>query len=411
MTRFSRFARRNSLLLAAFSTGICTLVSTAAADWTTYRGPSANGTSTEKLPASLPKEFKEAWKASVGTGTSSVTVSGNKVYTMGNTGGKDIVWCFDAGNGSVVWKHEYPMDLDKRQFEGGTAATPTVDGNRVYTVSHQGDLFCLDAATGKPVWYKHYQKDLGGKRPQWGYAGSATIDGDLVIVDVGGTDASTVALNKATGATVWKSGSDKAGYASPVVATVQGTRTVVMFKGSSLIGLDVKDGKELWRTGWKTSYDVNAATPLVAGDKIFVTSGYGTGCGLYEVGSGNTITERWKNKALKMQINSPVAFQGHAFGPDGNVGDSPLTCVEVATGAVKWKEKSVNGGALVLADGKLICLTEKGELVICEASSEGFKPLARGQVLGKKNWVQPTYANGHIFCRNNEGDLVALEMK
>jgi outer membrane protein assembly factor BamB len=339
-----------------------------------------------------------------------VTVIGDRAYTMGNIGNKDIVWCLNAGTGAVVWKHEYPMDLDKRQFEGGTAATPTVDGNRVYTVSHQGDLFCLDAATGKQVWYKHYQKDFGGKRPQWGYAGSPTVEGNLLILDVGGSGSSTVALDKATGATVWKAGSEKAGYASPVVATIQGTKTVVMFKGTDLLGLDVKDGKELWRTPWKTSYDVNAATPLVAGDKIFITSGYGTGCGLYEVTSSG-VTEKWKNKSLKMQINSPVAFQGHAFGPDGNVGDSPLTCVEVATGAVKWKEKSVSGGALVLADGKLICLTEKGELVICEASAESFKPLARGQVLGKKNWVQPTYANGHIFCRNNDGDLVALELK
>ena len=411
MTRPLLSARRNPLIVAALAVGFCHLVSTAHADWTHYRGPTSNGVSADKLPA-IPKDGpKQIWKASVGTGTSSVTVSGERVFTMGNTGGKDVVWCFDAKSGSVVWKHEYPLDLDKRMFEGGTAATPTVDGSRVYTVSHQGDLFCLDAATGKPVWYKHYQKDFGGQRPQWGFAGSPTVEGNLLLLEVGGKGASTVALDKTTGVTVWKNGDDKAGYASPVVATVAGKKTVVMLKAGHLVGLDLKDGKDLWRGEWKTSYDVNAATPLVVGDKVFVSSGYGSGCGLFEV-TGSGASERWRNKNLKEHINSPAVFQGHVYGFDGQAGSgSPLTCLDLASGAVTWQEKSVAGGSLVIADGKLICLTEKGELVIGEASPGGFKPLAREQVLGKRCWVQPTYANGRVFCRNNDGDLVALEMK
>ena len=428
MTRPLLSARRNPLIIAALAAGFCHLVSTAHADWTHYRGPTANGVSADKLPTSIPKDGpKQIWKASVGTGASSMTVSGERVFTMGNVGGKDTVWCFNATTGAVVWKHEYPLDLDKRMFEGGTAATPTLDGGRVYTVSHQGDLFCLDAATGKQVWYKHYQKDFGGKRPQWGFAGSPTVEGNLVLLDVGGKGASTVALDKATGATVWKSGDDGAGYASPVVATIAGKKTVVVLKASQLVGLDLKDGKELWRSEWKTSYDVNAATPLVMGDKIFVTSGYGSGCGLFEVTSSGvsyasgpgklentaySVSERWRNKNLKEHINSPVVFQGHVFGFDGQAGSGgQLTCLDLASGAVKWQEKSVAGGSLVLADGKLICLTEKGELVIGEASPGGFKLVSRSQVLGKRCWVQPTYANGRVFCRNNDGDLVALELK
>ena len=412
MTRTHFSARRNPLIVAALAVGFCHLVSTAHADWTHYRGPTANGVSAEKLPAAIPKDGpKQLWKASVGTGTSSVTVSGPHAFTMGNTGGTDVVWCLNAATGTVVWKHEYPLDLDKRMFEGGTAATPTVDGARVYTVSHQGDLFCLDAATGKPVWYKHYQKDFGGKRPQWGFAGSPTVEGNLVLLDVGGKNASTVALDKTTGATVWKSGDDSAGYASPVVAVVAGKKTVVVLKASQLVGLDLKDGKELWRSEWKTSYDVNAATPLVMGDKIFVSSGYGSGCALFEV-TGSGVSERWRNKNLKEHINSPVVFQGHVFGFDGQAGSGGLlTCLDLVGGAVKWQEKSVAGGSLVLADGRLICLTEKGELVLGEASAGGFKLLSRAQVLGKRCWVQPTYANGHVFCRNNDGDLVALELK
>ena len=225
-----------------------------------------------------------------------------------------------------------------------------------------------------------------------------------------GQGASTVAFDKATGATVWKSGNDGAGYASPVVATIAGKKTVVMFKAAHLVGLDVKDGKELWRGEWKTSYDVNAATPVVVGDKIFVSSGYGSGCGLFEITGGRAV-ERWRNKNLRAQINSPTVFQGHIYGVDGQVGGGALVCLDFASGAVKWQEKSVSGGALVVADGKLICLTEKGELVIGEVSQTGFKAVSRAQVLGKRNWVQPTYANGRVFCRNNDGDLVGLELK
>jgi outer membrane protein assembly factor BamB len=219
MTRLASSARQNPRCSAAVASlaalGFCLLAHTAAAEWLHYRGPTQNGVSAEKLPATLPGELKTLWKASLGTGTSAVTVSDGRVYTMGNVSDKDVVYCLDAKSGKEVWRHSYPLDLDKRMFEGGPAATPTVSGKHVYTVSHQGDVWCLDAATGKKVWNKHFQKDFGGKRPQWGFAGSPTVEGNLVLLDVGGPGASTVALDKATGNVVWKSGDDGAGYASP----------------------------------------------------------------------------------------------------------------------------------------------------------------------------------------------------
>jgi outer membrane protein assembly factor BamB len=382
-----------------------------AEDWPHYRGPAQNGVSSEKLPSSIPKAGpKQIWKASLGTGTSAITVSAGRAYSMGNRGDKDTVYCLEAKTGREVWKHSYPLSLDKRNFEGGPASTPTIDVERVYAVSHQGDLWCLEAATGKKIWYKHYQKDLGGRRPDWGFAGSPTVEGNLLICDVGGRNASTVALNKGNGNTVWKSGDDSAGYASPVVATIGGRRMAVLFKAKHVVGLDVKSGAELWRTPWKTSYDVNAATPLVLGDKIFVSSGYGTGCGLIAV-AGNTPKEVWRNKNLKAQINSPVAWEGCLYGVDDQVGDGKLVCLDAASGQMKWSEKSVQGGALIAADGKLIVISEKGELVIADASPGGFKALSRAQVLGGRCWVQPTLADGLIYARNNQGEAVCLELK
>jgi outer membrane protein assembly factor BamB len=381
----------------------------ALADWTFYRGPSQNGTSAEKLGTLPMGGLRQLWKVSVGTGASSITVSGDRVFTVGNVQNKDNVWCFDAKTGRVLWNHQYPLDVDKRSFEGGTAATPTVDGTRVYTVSHQGDLFCLDAATGKPLWYKHYQHDLGGHRPYYGYAASPLVDGNMLICEVGGKDASTVALDKATGNVMWKSGDDELGYASPIAADILGQRTLVLFKSTNVVGLEAQTGRELWRQAWKTEYDINAATPLVDGNRIFVTSGYGAGCALFEV-TASGVSEHWRNKNLRSHVNSPVLWQGAIYGIDNTASPkAPLVCLDLETGALKWSEK-LGGGAFVMVDGKLVVLTEPGELVIGAASAAGFKAVLHQHVLPSRCWVQPTVANGRIFCRNNTGEMVALAL-
>jgi outer membrane protein assembly factor BamB len=383
----------------------------ATADWLHYRGPGLDGVAPESLPATLPKEIKPLWKVNVGTGMSSTTVSGKHVYTAGNGDKKnDTVYCLDAKTGAVVWKHSYPQELEAKYFEGGPRATPTIDGGNVYWLAQYGDLFCLDAATGKVKWYKHYQKDFGGRRPDWGFSGSPTIEGDLLLCDVGGAGASTVALNKTTGAVVWKSGSDEGGYGSPTVSTINGKKTVIVFKGKALVGYDLKDGTELFRHEWKTNYDVNAITPLVHNGNILVSSGYNTGAALLKT-SGGSVTQGWFQKKLRAQMNTPVIYQGHVYGMDGNNGGGNLVCLDLATGEEKWREKSVRGGSLILSGDKLVCLTEPGELVICDATASGFRPVVRNQVLDGRSWVQPTLSDGRLFLKNNAGALVAIALK
>jgi outer membrane protein assembly factor BamB len=380
------------------------------ADWLHYRGPSFNGVTAEKLPANL-KEPKQLWKVNVGTGTAAVTVRGNRAFTSGNYDKKnDVLVCLDIANGRGVWRHEYPQPLDPKMFEGGPRSTPTVDGDGVYMLASDGDLFCLDAASGKVKWRKHLQKDFGGRKPEWGYSGSPTIEGHTVLLDTGGRDSSTVALDKASGATVWKSGGDEAGYASPVVATINSKRTVVVFKAKAIVGLDCSNGQELWRTEWKTEYDVNAATPIVLGNSVFVSSGYGTGAGVFEIASSGP-TLKWKNRSLRSHVNTPVIHQGHVFGLDGNTGGGNLVCLELSSGSKRWEEKSVKGGSLIVASDRLMVLTEKGELVVCDASPEGFKAVLRSQVLDKRCWVQPTLSGGKLFVKNNAGDLACFEVK
>jgi outer membrane protein assembly factor BamB len=330
---------------------------------------------------------------------------------MGNDGQKDVVFCFDAESGKELWRYAYPMTVDPKYFEGGPRSTPTLDGGHLYTVSHEGDLFCLDAKTGKGIWYKHYQQDFSGRRPDWGYAGAPLAKGGLLYCEVGGAGSSTVALDKNSGRLIWKSGNDQAGYATPLLANLAGRETVVSFKADAVVGYDAAKGEELWRTPWKTQYDVNAASPQVVGaDKLWVGSGYNMGCALFQI-ADHSVTQLWRNKNLRTQINSPAQLEGHLYGIDGDVGGGNLTCLTLSDGNRTWQEKSVKGGALIASNGKLICISEKGELVICDASPEAFHPLLRAQVLNKRCWAQPTLESGRLFLRDNDGNVVCLDLR
>lgn len=377
---------------------------TRAADWPCFRGPDHNGISKEtgwsvNWPAGGPKIL---WKAKVGIGFASLVVSAGRVYTTGNAKDTDTVFCFDANTGAEVWNYSYPAKLDPKYYEGGPSATPTVDGDRVFTLSKQGVVHGLDAAKGTLIWSKNLMEELKAKMPTWGFASSVLIDGDLAIVNVG---ALGTALDKATGKVVWSSGDNEAGYATAVPLEAGGRRAVALAIKEDVVALGVKDGKELWRFPWKTSYDVNAADPVFDGSKVFISSGYNHGGGLFDV-SAQPVKKIWENKNMRNQFNSSIFWQGHIYGVD----DNQLRCLAFDTGDVKWTEKSVGKGSLMLADGKLIVLSEKGELMVAEASAAAFKPISRAQVLGGKCWTTPVLANGKIYCRNAAGDVAAVDV-
>lgn len=378
-----------------------------AADWAQWRGPTRDGISTETgwshaWGAGGPKVL---WKASVGTGCSSFTAAGERVYTIGNKDDTDTVFCFDAATGKVLWKHAYAQPLDPNMFEGGPGCSPAIDGPRVYTLARHGLLLCLEE--GRVVWSKHLVNDLGGSQPKWGYASSPLVLGDLLLLDVGAQGASAVALNKLTGAVVWKAGNDAASYSSPIVISPGDNPGVAFFNAFGLVVRAARDGRELWRYPWKTSYDVNAATPLPVGEAVFISSGYNHGGALVRPAGGQA-TAVWENKAMRNQINSSVLWEGHLYGFD----ESSFNCLEAATGAVKWKQSGLGKGSLILADGKLVIMSEKGKLVIARPSPEKFTPLAEAQVLNQNRcWVVPTLAHGRIFVRNNDGDAAALDVR
>ena len=377
-------------------------------DWPQWRGPERNGISKETgWLSQWPAEgLKKMWEVNVGVGYSTMSVSQGRVYTMGNVEDTDRVSCFDAESGKPLWKHEYPCLAKDPNGYHGTRCTPTVDGNRVYTLSRHGNFFCLDAESGKVIWSKDFKKDFDGATPKWGFSGSPLIEKGWVLTEVSGNGASVVAFDKLTGAVVWKNGDDRAGYSSLIAFDHGGEHCFAQFSTDHIIGRRMKDGSELWRLLWKTDYGVNAATPIIANDEMFLSSGYGYGCALLKV-SPKQATEVWRNKNMRNHVNSCVLVNGYLYGYD----DSELKCLDWKTGAVKWATKDYGKGALMAADGKLILWGQNGKLGLAEISPEAFKQITSFQALGGKNtWASPVLANGRIYVRNLEA-MAAFDVK
>jgi outer membrane protein assembly factor BamB len=395
----------------ALALGLPLLLTSGWADpWPAYRGNAGTGISQE-TGWNLPRSNSVVWKAEVGTGTTSVVAAADRLWVSGYERGQDVIRCLDAGHGREIWRYAMEATLDPNLFEGGPRATPTLAEDRLYVLGHEGALVCLDAAKGTKLWEKHLIRELGGRKPEWGYSGAPLVYGELLILDVGGNGSSTVALNRRNGAVVWSAGVDRAGYASPVVFPLAGVPTLLVFKAEGLVGYDPAQGQERWRFPWKTAYQIHAATPLPLGpDRVLISSGYNTGAAALRV-AADGVQLLWSNKNLRAHINSPVFLNGAIFGIDGNTGGGNLVCLDPQTGEKRWEEKSVKGGALVAVGGKLVMVSEKGELIVAEADASRFRALAREWVLSRRTWAQPTLAEGRLFLRDNLGNLVCLDLR
>ena len=384
-----------------------------AADWPHWRGPDYNGISKETgWIASFPEGGpKILWEKSIGTGFSSITVSDGKAYTMGNIDGSDILYCFDAATGDEIWKKSYPCPLFANLHEGGPCSTPTVDGEAVYTFSKKGDIIRFETATGKIVWQRDLQKELGLQPPRWNFSSSPFIYGDLVILNAGERG---IALNKADGSVKWQNGTSAGGYSTAVPFKVGDKDCIVLFVAKEAVALETATGTVLWSIPWETQADINASDAIISDNKVFISSGYGVGCGLFDISSGQP-KEIYRNKNMSNQLNSAVLWEGYLYGFDGMIGmNGPgrgkLTCMNFETGQVKWSQDGMGTGSLMLADGKLIILSEDGRLVTAEASPDGFKEISSAQILTYKCWTVPVLANGRIYARNTAGRLVCVDV-
>jgi outer membrane protein assembly factor BamB len=383
------------------------LVSSAdAGDWPQWRGLNRTGISPEKVsevwPATGPKPL---WRAAVGTGFASISVGQGRLYTMGNTNNQDTVWCLDANTGKPLWQHTYPAQLGPQWYEGGPGATPTVDSGRVFTISKWGDVFCFDTAKGTVLWQRDLRRD-GIKPNRWGFAGSPQVCGDLVIFNAG---TAGTALSRRDGRIVWSNGTNAAGYASPVRFASGGKESVLIFAAKHLVALEPLSGRELWREFWETAWDTNNTDPLVHGENIFLSS-FSRGCGLLSVQNG-TPKFVYTNSVMHCHLSPGVVVGDYLYAFNGEAKqETDFRCVHIPTGELKWSTNNPAFGSVILADDKLVILSDKGELILAQASPQEFKPRARAKVLTGLCWTPPALANGQIYVRNARGELHCLRL-
>ena len=394
------------------------------ADWPVYRGPQHDGTSTEKLPsknwpATGPKQI---WRTPLTDGFSSFSVAGGKAFTLVKRSeegvAREVCVALDTKNGKELWaaqvglaKYDGGGDSGTADNKGGDGprSTPSFDGNRVYVLSADLVLSCLDAGTGKAVWSKDLIKGNGARNISWKNAASPVIEGDLIFVCGGGDGQALLGIDKKDGKIVWKSENDKMTHATPTLATIHGLRQVIFFTQSGLVSAETRTGKILWRYPFRFNVST-AAAPVVSGDFVYCSAGYGVGAGLAKVtkdGAGFKAEEVWRktgDKPLANHWSTPVVKDGHLYGmfQFKEYGSGPLKCVELATGIVKWEKPGFGPGNVILADNHVIALSDKGEVVLIEANPATYKEVARADVLDGKCWSTPVLSNGRIYARSTK---------
>jgi outer membrane protein assembly factor BamB len=267
----------------------------------------------------------------------------------------------------------------------------------------------MDANTGEVLWSKDGRKDFSCTPPQWGFAGSPVITNGRVIVDIG----VVVAMDKVTGKVIWKSRQYNPGYSTPTVFFKGPKRCVGVFNSAGLVILDLATGREVTRSPWRTREDVNAITPVVVGDKVFISSGYGAGCELLELGTYEPSVV-WRTKRMSCQLATPILYDGHLYGISGDAGDGVLTCIDLHYGEVQWAHRDQNAGSvmsLTMAGGKLLVQGERGKLFVVRATPDHYSQLAEAQILDGTCWTTPVLSHGRIYCRNADGQLVCLDVR
>jgi outer membrane protein assembly factor BamB len=385
-----------------------------AADWPQWRGPDRSGISSETgLLSSWPSGGpRRLWSAgNLGAGYGSLSVSGNRVYVQGLRNRQSIVSALDAADGHSLWSKNLGPGGDNDRGPG-PRSTPTVDGDRLYVLTETGDLACLKV-DGTMLWQKNILREFRGRNIPWLISESPLVDGDRVIVSPGGPNASMVALNKMTGATIWTTRelSDEAGYASPIVADVQGVRTIMTYTAEAGVGVRASDGKLMWRYREAANNTANIATPVYFDNKVFYSSAYGTGGGLLQLRAenGSIVAQPvYLTRDMQNHHGGVVYVDGALYGFNNAI----LTCLDAATGKLAWRHRSVGKGSITYADGHLYILGEDFVVGLVEANRTAYREKGRFSIKdeGLPAWSHPVVSDGRLYLRN-QGTLSVYDIR
>ena len=381
-----------------------------AGDWPQFLGPTRNGVSPETVnwpPAAL-------WRKDVGEGFAAPVVANGKAILFYRSNGKEIIDCLDAASGAKIWTFDYPTTYrDDFGFDEGPRSAPSIADGGVFTFGAQGVLTAVEFATGKKRWSVETNKQFGVKKGWFGAAGSPLVEDGKVLVHVGGAGAGIVAFDAKTGAVAWKATSDEASYSSPTVATIGGARHALFLTRAGLVDLDPANGSVRFSLPFRSrsSASVNAATPLVVGNQVFISASYGTGAALLEV-NGSEYKKIWSNDdSMSNHYSTCVYRDGFLYGFHGRQEEGQaLRCVQLKTGKVMWSVDGYGAGTVTLAGDRLLILRENGELVIAPAASDGFHPTAHASILSKVVRAYPAISDGRLYARD-EKTLICVRLK
>ena len=401
---------------AAMGLAVSVFAQAPTADWPQYFGPDRNGVyQGPGLAATWPAGGpRVVWRKDVGQGFSGPVVSNGRVILFHRVGNREVVESLDARTGAGQWRFDYPTTYrDDFGFDEGPRAVPVTANGVVYTFGAEGQLHALDLATGKRRWSEDTMRRFKVAKGFFGAAGSPLVEDGRVIANVGGPGAGLVAFDAATGKVLWTTGDDEASYSSPAGATLLGRRVVVFLTRDRLVGVDPATGQVQFQRSWRARQNasVNAATPIVVGDRIFVSAEYGPGAGVLRLANG-TLLDIWtSDDVLSNHYATSVYRDGVLYGFHGRqeFGQS-LHAVEFATGRVLWKQDRFLAGSVLLAGDRLLIMREGGELVLADASAAAFTVRARAQILPAVVRAFPALANGYFYVRN-EKTLICLDLK
>jgi len=388
----------------------------AAFDWPQFLGPDRNGTySGPPLSETWgPTGPKVVWRKQVGAGFAGPAIVQGRVLLFHRVGNEEVLESLDAKTGNPTWRYAYPTTYrDDFGFDEGPRAVPVVADGIVYTFGAQGQLHAVDLMKGTRVWSVDTMKTFNVPKNFFGQGGSPLVEGGRVIANVGGAKAGVIAFDAKSGTVSWKATDDSASYSSGVAAMIGGHRTLVFLTRDNLLGLDPANGMILFQRRWRArlAASVNAATPLVIGDSIFVSAEYGPGAGVLRVDGGKLVDVWTSDDVLSNHYATSVYKDGYLYGYHGRQEYGPsFRAVDFKTGMVKWSQDQFRAGSVLLAGERLLILREGGEMILAPASPQAFKPIARAQILNGVMRPYAALADGFLYVRN-ENTLLCLDLR